>query len=129
MREPPCLFGVDCRLLLLQTRRIGYNHVLVDAQRYIAVYLDQQGRILHLLHHAVDTAGSDDLITLFQVVAELLHLLAALCLGTSHEEPHDEEHQTKHDQETVLLHEAGLRLNRYNLKEIHHIVSVFLVIT
>lgn len=113
------------RLLLLQTRRIGYNHVLVDAQRHVAVHLQEERRLLDLLDRGVDTAGGDHLVALLEVVAELLHLLAALGLGTPHEEPHHEEHQTDHDQETVLLHEAGLRLNGGSLKEINHCFLVY----
>ena len=58
-----------------------------DAQRYVAVHFDQQGGLLDLLYRAVDTAGGDDLVALFQPVAESLHLLAALGFGTPHEEP------------------------------------------
>ena len=58
-----------------------------DAQRDIAVHLDQQGRLLDLFYRTVNAAGGNDLVTFFQAFAECLHLLAALGFGAPHEEP------------------------------------------
>ena len=115
------LFVVCRRLLLaLEVRIVGYDHVFVDAQRHIAVDLDQQGGLLDLLHDAVDAAGGDDFVAFFQTVAELLHLFAALGLGTPHEQPENQHHEADHNNETVLLHESRLRLYGDRLKKINH---------
>ena len=107
-------------LLTLEVRIVGYDHVFVDAQRHIAVDLDQQGGLLDLLHDAVDAAGGDDFVAFFQTVAELLHLFAALGLGTPHEQPENQHHEADHNNETVLLHESRLRLYGDRLKKINH---------
>lgn len=60
--------GSGLRLSLLEIRRVGDDHVLVDAQRDVAVDLDQKRRLLHLLDRAVDAAGGDDLVALFQPI-------------------------------------------------------------
>ena len=125
----PCSsFSYDARpLLALEVRIVGHDHVLVDAQRHVAVHLDQQGGLLDLLHRAVDASGRDDLVALFQPVAERLHLLAALGFGPPHEEPEDQHHEADHNDEAVLLHEARLRLcGRRCLKKIDHNLIRFL---
>ena len=73
--------------LALELATVGNDHVLVDAQRDVAVHLDEQRRLLDLLDRTVDDAGGGDPFPLLCPLARCPHPVSALVLRAPHEEP------------------------------------------
>ena len=84
-------------LLSCRIAEILYKSLLAHADLHVVIHLDENRVFLDLSYSSVDTADSNHLVTLLELITEVLELLLLLLLRTDHKEPHYYENEGKHD--------------------------------